>query len=62
MVEKTASPTWWPGVFEPYRSHVAKRRVFNANDPLQQGIYCEVESQGETGVSASALVAIEEPA
>ncbi|HUF73767.1 MAG TPA: protocatechuate dioxygenase [Gammaproteobacteria bacterium] len=48
--------------FEPYRSHVAKRRVFNANDPLQQGVYCEVESQDETGVSANAAVAIDDAA
>jgi protocatechuate 3,4-dioxygenase beta subunit len=48
--------------FEPYRSHVAKRRVFNDNDPLQQGVYCEVESQDETGVSATAAVAIDDSA
>jgi protocatechuate 3,4-dioxygenase beta subunit len=46
----------------PYRDHVAKRQVFNDNDPLKQGIYCEVEASDETGVRANAVVAIAEPA
>lgn len=45
--------------FDPYRQHVDKRRVFNDNDPLQQGVYCDVESQDETGVRANVGVAIE---
>jgi len=45
--------------FEPYRQHVDKRRVFNDNDPLQQGVYCEVESQDQSGVNATAIVAID---
>jgi protocatechuate 3,4-dioxygenase beta subunit len=46
--------------FEPYREHVAKRRVFNANDPLQQGIYCAVDSAGNDGVRATAVITVEE--
>jgi protocatechuate 3,4-dioxygenase beta subunit len=45
--------------FEPYRSHIAKRTTFNHNDPLQQGVYCEVETQSAAGVRASAVVAID---
>jgi len=48
--------------FEPYRNHVGKRRVFNDTDPLQQGVYCDVEAQNSTGVRASAVVAIAAPA
>lgn len=44
--------------WEPYRRHVAKRRAFNDNDPLQQGVYCSIEANDETGVRASAVVAI----
>lgn len=47
--------------FDPYRNHVAKRRVFNDNDPLQQGVYCDVEAQGSSGIRASAVVAITVP-
>jgi protocatechuate 3,4-dioxygenase beta subunit len=46
--------------FEPYRGHVAKRRVFNANDPLQEGIYCTVGSAGNDGVRATAVITVEE--
>ena len=46
--------------FEPYRSHVDKRTTFNDNDPLQQGVYCEVGSSGDDGVSASVVVAVSE--
>ena len=46
--------------FEPYRDHVAKRRVFNANDPLQEGIYCAVESAANDGVRATAVITVEE--
>ena len=46
--------------FEPYREHVAKRRVFNGNDPLQQGIYCAVDSAGNDGVRATAVITVEE--
>jgi protocatechuate 3,4-dioxygenase beta subunit len=45
--------------FEPYREHVAKRRVFNANDPLQEGIYCAVDSAGGEGVRATARITVE---
>ena len=46
--------------FEPYREHVAKRRVFNANDPLQEGITCAVDSAGNDGVRATAVITVEE--
>jgi len=46
--------------FEPYREHVAKRRVFNGNDPLQEGIYCAVASAGNDGVRATASITVEE--
>jgi protocatechuate 3,4-dioxygenase beta subunit len=46
--------------FEPYREHVAKRRVFNANDPLQEGVHCAVDSAGSEGVSATARITVEE--
>jgi protocatechuate 3,4-dioxygenase beta subunit len=48
--------------FEPYRTHVGKRTTFNANDPLHQGVYCEVAESGSAGVSASAVVAVAERA
>jgi len=48
--------------WDPYRSHIAKRQVFNDNDPLHQGIYCEVERQDETGVRANTVVAIADAA
>ena len=44
--------------FAPYRDHIAKRTTFNSNDPLQQGVYCDVASQADAGVRASAVVAI----
>jgi protocatechuate 3,4-dioxygenase beta subunit len=48
--------------FEPYRTHVAKRTTFNHNDGLQQGVYCDVESEGSSGVKASAIVAVDDAA
>jgi protocatechuate 3,4-dioxygenase beta subunit len=44
--------------FDPYRAHVAKRTVFNDNDPIREGVYCEVERQGGDGVGASVVVAV----
>lgn len=46
--------------FEPYRTHIAKRTTFNANDPLQQGVYCDIEASGDDGVRASAVIAVAE--
>jgi len=46
--------------FEPYREHVAKRRVFNANDPLKEGIHCSVDAAGNDGVRATAVITVEE--
>jgi protocatechuate 3,4-dioxygenase beta subunit len=48
--------------WEPYRQHVAKRRAFNDNDPLQEGVYCDIEANDETGVRANAVVAIADSA
>jgi protocatechuate 3,4-dioxygenase beta subunit len=48
--------------FDPYREHVAKRRVFNDNDPFHQGVYCDVEKLDETGARAKAIVAITDEA
>jgi protocatechuate 3,4-dioxygenase beta subunit len=45
--------------FDPYRAHVAKRTVFNDNDPFHQGAYCEIEQLDETGVRANAVIAVE---
>jgi protocatechuate 3,4-dioxygenase beta subunit len=28
--------------WQPYRDHVSKRRAFNDNDPIRQGVYSEV--------------------
>jgi protocatechuate 3,4-dioxygenase beta subunit len=46
--------------FEPYREHVAKRRVFNGNDPLHEGIYCGVDAADNDGVRATAIITVEE--
>jgi protocatechuate 3,4-dioxygenase beta subunit len=46
--------------FDPYREHVGKRTTFNDNDPLQQGVYCEVESQSAEGIGASVVVGVEQ--
>jgi protocatechuate 3,4-dioxygenase beta subunit len=48
------------GNFDPYREHLAKRRVFNANDPLQQGIYCAVDAADNNGVRATAIITVAE--
>jgi protocatechuate 3,4-dioxygenase beta subunit len=48
--------------WEPYREHVAKRRAFNDNDPLQQGVYCDIEANDASGVRANAVVAIADSA
>jgi len=45
--------------FDPYRQHVSKRTTFNDNDPLQDGVYCEVQESTEQGVAASVVVAVE---
>jgi protocatechuate 3,4-dioxygenase beta subunit len=46
--------------FDPYREHVAKRRVFNADDPIREGIYCAVDEAGSAGVRATATITVEE--
>lgn len=52
--------------FAPYRDHVARRTVFNANDRFLDsggdgridGVFCEIESFADEGLSASAAVAV----
>ena len=44
--------------FEPYRTHIDKRTTFNDNDPLHQGVYCDIGSSDDSGVRASAVVAV----
>jgi protocatechuate 3,4-dioxygenase beta subunit len=66
--EDVASQAFFPdetsafvyGSFEPYREHLAKRRVFNGNDPLQQGIYCVVVAAASDGVRATAVITVAE--
>ena len=48
------------GNFDPYREHLSKRRVFNANDPLHQGIYCAVDAADSDGVHATAAITVAE--
>jgi hypothetical protein len=31
--------------WQPYRDHVSKRRAFNDNDPIRQGVYSDVMRQ-----------------
>jgi protocatechuate 3,4-dioxygenase beta subunit len=31
--------------WQPYRAHVSKRRTFNDNDPIKQGVFSEVTRQ-----------------
>jgi len=55
------------GRFAPYRDHVARRTVFNANDRFLDiggdgrldGVFCEIESFEDAGLSASAVVAVD---
>jgi protocatechuate 3,4-dioxygenase beta subunit len=46
--------------FEPYRSHVSKRKVFNDNDPIKQGVYSEVARQ-RGAYAAQALLVVASP-
>ena len=44
--------------FAPYRDYADRRTVFNANDPLFDGVMCDVERSDDDGVAASAVVSI----
>jgi protocatechuate 3,4-dioxygenase beta subunit len=43
--------------WEPYREHAAKRKVFNTNDPIPQGVVSEVARSGKA-YSAKALLVV----
>jgi protocatechuate 3,4-dioxygenase beta subunit len=42
--------------WEPYREHVAKRKVFNTNDPIPQGVSSEVARSGKAYSAKAVLV------
>jgi protocatechuate 3,4-dioxygenase beta subunit len=44
--------------WDPYRAHVAKRKVFNTNDPIPQGVSSEVARTGRS-YSAKAILVVE---
>ena len=56
------------GQWDPYREHIAKRKAFNANDPFidanrdghVDGVFCEVERNGRSGLSAKAVVTVDD--
>jgi protocatechuate 3,4-dioxygenase beta subunit len=42
--------------FDPYRQHVSKRRVFNTNDPIPQGIHSQVARTGNLYAAKAVIV------
>lgn len=42
--------------WRPYRDHVSKRRVFNDNDPIKQGVYSMVARQRNSYAATAVLV------
>jgi len=42
--------------WQPYRQHVSKRRTFNDNDPIKQGVYSEVARQQGAYAATAVLV------
>ena len=42
--------------WQPYREHVSKRRTFNDNDPIKQGVYSEVARQRRSCAAKAVLV------
>jgi protocatechuate 3,4-dioxygenase beta subunit len=42
--------------FDPYRQHVSKRRVFNTNDPIPQGIHSQVARTGSAYAAKAVIV------
>jgi protocatechuate 3,4-dioxygenase beta subunit len=43
--------------WQPYREHAAKRKVFNTNDPIPQGVHSEVARSGKA-YSANAVLVV----
>jgi protocatechuate 3,4-dioxygenase beta subunit len=43
--------------WQPYRDHVSKRRIFNDNDPIRQGVYSTVARQ-QGSYSATAILVV----
>lgn len=42
--------------WQPYRQHVSKRRAFNDNDPIKQGVYSQVVRQRSSYAAKAVLV------
>jgi len=42
--------------WDPYRQHVSKRKVFNTNDPIPQGIHSQVTRSGRTYAAQAVIV------
>jgi protocatechuate 3,4-dioxygenase beta subunit len=42
--------------WQPYRDHVSKRRIFNDNDPIKQGVYSTVARQRNSYAATAVLV------
>jgi protocatechuate 3,4-dioxygenase beta subunit len=40
----------------PYREHASKRKVFNHNDSIRQGVYSEIKRSGKTYLASALLV------
>jgi hypothetical protein len=42
--------------WQPYREHVSKRKTFNDNDPIKQGVYSEVTRLSASYAARAVLV------
>jgi protocatechuate 3,4-dioxygenase beta subunit len=42
--------------WQPYRDHASKRRTFNDNDPIRQGVYSDVTRQSKSYTAKAVLV------
>ena len=42
--------------WQPYKDHVSKRKTFNGNDPIKQGVYSEVTRQSSAYAARAVLV------
>jgi protocatechuate 3,4-dioxygenase beta subunit len=47
--------------WQPYREHVSKRKAFNDNDPIKQGVYSEVTRQKSLFSAKAVLVVASDP-
>jgi protocatechuate 3,4-dioxygenase beta subunit len=45
--------------WQPYRDHVSKRKTFNDNDPITQGVHSEVTRQVKAYAARAVLVVAE---